>query len=213
MLAWVGYVDHDSEQNVRFVAAHGDTQFLDGLTVSWGDNEFGHGTTGEAIRTGTAQVITDLPRSKRCAAWLPRINERAVRAACSFPLIVSGTTIGALSIYSLEYGTFGDAEVELLSKLANNLSYGIGRIRDAQLLADNESHLREAERLAQMGHWEWDLQTKHFSFLADEIFDIVGITLAQWEGTYEAFLETVDPNDRAAVDAALGEVVAQGSTN
>ena len=39
-------------------------------------------------------------------------------------------------------GMFGDGELELIGKLADNLAYGIGRIRDAKNLALNESRLR-----------------------------------------------------------------------
>ncbi|HWD96152.1 MAG TPA: EAL domain-containing protein [Acidimicrobiales bacterium] len=212
MLAWVGYVEHDADQSVRFVAAHGATEFLDGLRVSWGDNEFGHGATGEAIRSGTTHVIKDIRRAKRCLAWRERIEEQGARAVCSFPLIVNGTTIGALSIYSREYGSFDDAEVELLSKLADNLAYGIARIRDAELLKGKEAHLREAERLAQMGHWEWELQSDQFTFLADEMYGIVGIDPHQWKGTYQDFLATIDPVDLPFVEAAFNEALRSGKT-
>jgi PAS domain S-box-containing protein len=212
MLAWVGYVDHDDDETVRFVAAHGATEFLEGLRVSWGDNEYGHGATGQAIRSGASQVIKDIRRAKRTQAWRTRIDEMSVRAVCSFPLIVSGTTIGALSIYSREFGSFADPEVELLSKLANNLAYGIARIRDAERLKHNEAHLREAERLAQMGHWEWELGSDQFTFLADQMYDIVGIDPLEWNGTYQHFLSTVDAADRPSVEAAFAEALSRGTT-
>ena len=212
MLAWVGYAEHDDDESVRFVAAHGATEFLEGLRVSWGDNEFGHGATGEAIRSGATQVIKDIRRAKRCQAWRGRIDEQGVRGVCSFPLIVSGVTIGALSIYSREFGSFADPEVDLLSKLADNLAYGIARIRDAELLKDNEAHLREAERLAQMGHWEWDLASDQFTFLADQMYGIVGIDPLEWKGTYQDFLTTVDPVDLASVEAAFAKALRYGTT-
>jgi PAS domain S-box-containing protein len=212
MLAWVGYVDHDDDESVRFVAAHGATEFLEGLRVSWGDNEFGRGATGEAIRSNATQVIKDLRRDKRGQPWRGRIDEQGVRGVCSFPLTVSDTTIGALSIYSREDGSFADPEVELLSKLADNLAYGIARIRDAERLKHNEAHLREAERLAQMGHWEWELDSNQFTFLADEMYGIVGIRPDDWKGTYEDFLATVDPGDLASVASAFNEALSRGRT-
>lgn len=210
MLAWVGYVEQDTDQSVRFVAAHGATEFLEGLRVSWGDNEFGHGVTGDAIREGTTQVIKDIRHSTRCLAWHERISEMDVRAACAFPLVVAGVTIGALSIYSCDNGTFDVAEVELLSKLADNLAYGIARIRDAERLAHNESHLREAERLAQMGHWEWDLRNDEFTIMADEMYALFGITSLDWNGNYRAFLATVDVANLQTVETAFGEALAHG---
>jgi PAS domain S-box-containing protein len=211
MLAWVGYVESDELQNVRVVAAHGRVDYLKDLPISWGDNEWGRGPTGTAIRTGTVQVTKDVRRSKRCAPWRDRLDSFGVRASCVLPLRVAGQTIGALMIYSNDPGTFGDGEIELLKELADNLSYGIGRLRDAESLGKNEAHLREAERLAHVGHWEWNLRTDSFEFMADEMYWIYGTCREEWPSTYDSFLSFVVPDDRLAFQAAIDDTLARGS--
>jgi PAS domain S-box-containing protein len=211
MLAWVGYVESGEHQTVRVVAAHGQTDYLDGLPISWGDNELGRGPAGTAIRTGAVQVTKDVRRSKKCAPWRDRLEAHGVRATCVFPLRVAGETIGALMIYSREPGTFGDAEIELLKELADNLSYGIGRLRDAESLMRNEAHLREAERLAHVGHWEWNLRSGTFEFMADEMYWIYGTSPDEWHSTYESFLSFVVPDDRAAFQMAIDETLSHGT--
>ena len=47
--------------------------------------------------------------------------------------------------------------------------------------------LREAERLAHVGHWEWDLDSGRFEFMADEIFAIYGVVREEWKGDVEGF--------------------------
>ncbi len=211
MLAWVGYVENDASQHVRVVAAHGRVDYLEGLPISWGDNELGRGPAGTAIRTGLIQVTKDVRRSKKCAPWRDRLETFGVRATCVLPLRVAGETIGALMIYSNDAGNFGDAEIELLKELADNLSYGIGRLRDAERLTKNEAHLREAERLAHVGHWEWNLRTDTFEFMADEMYWIYGTTPQRWHSTYESFLGFVVPEDRAAFQMSIDETLAHGS--
>jgi PAS domain S-box-containing protein len=211
MLAWVGYVESGERQNVRVVAANGRVDYLKDLPISWGDNELGRGPAGTAIRTGSVQVTKDVRRSKKCAPWRDRLEAYGVRATCVLPLHVAGETIGALMIYSNDPGTFGDAEIELLKELADNLSYGIGRLRDAESLTRNEAHLREAERLAHVGHWEWNLRTDTFEFMADEMYWIYGTSADEWQSTYESFLSFVVADDRAAFQMAIDETLAHGS--
>jgi PAS domain S-box-containing protein len=211
LLAWVGYAEKGEEHNVRVVAAHGRVEYLDGLPISWGDNEYGRGPAGTAFRTGAVQVTKDVRRSKRCRPWKSRLEEYGVRSTCVLPLNVGGQTIGALMIYSRDPGTFGDGEIELLKELADNLAYGIGRLRDAESLAKNEAHLREAERLAHVGHWEWNLREDTFEFMADEMFWIYGTTKGEWQSNYESFLSFVVPEDRAAFQDAIDSTLANGS--
>jgi PAS domain S-box-containing protein len=211
MLAWVGYVEFDDSQSLRVVAGHGQTDYLDELPISWGDNILGRGPAGTAIRTGTVQVTKDVRRSKKCAPWRERLERYGVRSTCVLPLNIAGKTIGALMIYSNDFGTFGDGEIELLKELADNLAYGIGRIRDAESLAQNEAHLREAERLAHVGHWEWNLRSDNFEFMADEMYSIYGTTRETWKASYQSFLSFVVPDDRAAFQEAIDHTFAQGS--
>jgi PAS domain S-box-containing protein len=211
VVAWVGYVEQDSAQSVRVVDSYGNDEFLEGITVSWGDNKFGHGPTGNAIRSGVPQVLKDIRRSKRAEAWRDRLEGHEIRTSCAFPLIVGGEAIGALSIYAHEMGAFGEAELELLSKLADNLAYGIGRIRDAKSLAISEARLREAERLAHVGHWEWDLASDRFEFLADEMFRIYGVPRTQWPNSFEALLSFVEPSERQRVQNVFSDTLVHGS--
>ncbi|HEY1222950.1 MAG TPA: EAL domain-containing protein [Acidimicrobiales bacterium] len=217
MLAWVGYLENDEQQSVRMVASYGMTKELLGSRISWGDNEYGMGPTGLAIRTGQVQVIRDVRRSKRGAPWRREIEEYGVRTACGFPLVVNGVTIGALTIYGSDPHGFDTGEVELLTQLANDVAYGIGRIRDAEQLAKNEAHLREAERLAHIGHWEWDPSTDALEFMAEEMSQIYGTAEPGWRGNREEFLSFVAPEERHLVEELLdttrqagsGEVVAR----
>jgi PAS domain S-box-containing protein len=211
LMAWVGYVEHDEASTVRAVASAGRTEYLNGLRVGWGDDEAGRGPTGTAIRTRTVQVLKDMHRSKKFAPWRTSADACGFRTSCALPLVVDDTTIGALMIYAGEPGTFGPDEVELLLDLAQDLAYGIGRLRDAARLAHNEGLLREAERIAHVGHWEWDLATGRVDFMADEMFAIYGITARDWDGTQESFFGLVAENERQAVRQAIDSSLKRGS--
>jgi PAS domain S-box-containing protein len=64
-------------------------------------------------------------------------------------------------------------------------------------------HLEDAQRLAHVGSWEHDLTTDNL-WWSDETCRILGIEPGTFEGTLDAFLRFVHPEDRqsAATDAA-----------
>jgi len=210
-LAWVGCAEHDEDRSVRPVASSGRADYLDGLHLSWGEDESGRGPTGVSIRTRRVQVVNDVRRSEEFAPWTARADAHGLRASCSLPLVVGDDVFGALMIYAGDPGAFGPGEISVLSELADDLSYGIGRIRDAERLARNESLLREAERLARVGHWEWDLASGRVEFMAEEIFTIHGIAPSDWKGTFDALLELVHPGDRAGFREAIDHALIHGN--
>ncbi len=73
--------------------------------------------------------------------------------------------------------------------------------RAAALLKRRESRLREAEEMALLGHWELDLST-YTLYWSDEIYRIFDLDKGEFGATYEAFLNTVHPDDRELVDNA-----------
>jgi len=70
----------------------------------------------------------------------------------------------------------------------------------------NEKRLKEAERIAKIGHWELDLVT-HTLYWSDEIYRIFDSNPQEFGATYDAFLDAVHPDDRKAVDQAFTDSV------
>ena len=56
-------------------------------------------------------------------------------------------------------------------------------------LAQSQARLANAQRIAKLGHWEWDLATDHVQ-RSDEIYRIVGRTPEQLPATRKPFLDT-----------------------
>ncbi|MCK4277752.1 MAG: diguanylate cyclase, partial [Desulfurellaceae bacterium] len=73
-----------------------------------------------------------------------------------------------------------------------------------EALQKSEARLKEAEKLALLGYWELDLQ-KNVLYWSDEIYRIFEIDPSRFEASYEAFLNTVHPDDRELVNRAYTE--------
>jgi two-component system, cell cycle sensor histidine kinase and response regulator CckA len=129
-LAWIGFAHRDAHSTVMPVARVGRAAaYPDEIRVSWGDNEFGHGPVGTAIRTGTTQVVEDMDTSPVFAPWLPKARHYGFRSCVSLPLSSDDERLGALTLYADEPGAFDATTVRLLQDLARNLGYGIGALR------------------------------------------------------------------------------------
>jgi PAS domain S-box-containing protein len=80
------------------------------------------------------------------------------------------------------------------------------RKRTEEALQANEARLAEAQRIAHLGNWEWDIVTNTLMW-SDEIYLIFGLQPQAFGATYEAFLKSVHPDDREAVTQAVNATV------
>ena len=170
-LAWVGYLEQDGSQIVRPVASAGLTDYLNEVQFSWGDNQWGGGPTGMAVRTGNVQVLRDIRLSPECAAWQEPADRYGLRTGCVFPLKVDDAVIGTLTIYAGEPGTFGPTELTLLGELADDLAYGIGRLRDAERLTLNEALLQDTDQRFRLA-FEDNMAPMSFADIEDRIITV-----------------------------------------
>jgi diguanylate cyclase (GGDEF)-like protein len=132
-MAFVGYAQDDPQKSVVHVAAFGaDAAFLEVVPNTWADNEFGQTAIATAIRTGKPSVARHILKESAFAS-MPRLREQVRAHGCSavtaLPLEVEGRIIGAMTVLAAEPEAFGPAEVELLSELGSDLSYGIASLR------------------------------------------------------------------------------------
>jgi PAS domain S-box-containing protein len=71
-------------------------------------------------------------------------------------------------------------------------------------LARSQARLAEAQRLAHVGSWEWDLGRDRVTW-SDELYRIYGVDRASHVPTFQSFLASVHPEDRAHTTAVLAK--------
>lgn len=70
----------------------------------------------------------------------------------------------------------------------------------------SEASLAEAQRIAHLGNWDWDIAGGALAW-SDEIYRIFGLPTRQFAATYEAFLDRVHPDDREYVREAVEQAL------
>ena len=76
-------------------------------------------------------------------------------------------------------------------------------------LRSSESRLLEAQALAHVGSWEWDIDRNELRW-SDEVYRIYGVERGSFDVTYDAFLTMVHREDRANLEEAVRGALASG---
>ncbi len=126
------------------------------------------------------------------------------------PILSRRGLLGVMVLYLRHGHIQREREVEFLGAVANTLAGMIEHrlIRDALLAS--RSRLAEAQRIAQLGGWEWDIGQDRFR-LSDEACAILGVTECKAAvGSLEEMLGFVRPAEREAVRRAFRQAADQG---
>jgi PAS domain S-box-containing protein len=78
-------------------------------------------------------------------------------------------------------------------------------------LERSHARLAEAEHLARLGSWDWDLPTRKVT-CSDGLFEIYGVTPEEFEETYEVSSSRyIHPEDRAFVEEEIQQALEEGT--
>jgi PAS domain S-box-containing protein len=77
------------------------------------------------------------------------------------------------------------------------------------LLRDREGKLAEAQRIAHLGSWDWDVANSRFVW-SDELFRIVGLDPSRASASYEDYMNRIHPDDRTATTERVSQGLRDG---
>ncbi len=106
-----------------------DSGYFDEIHVNIDDEKLKHGTSATAMRTGRHDVCNDLGTEPRMAPWREQTQRRGFRASAAFPLMLDGNVFGALVLFAGEPGYFQQDEVDLLVRVAGDVSFALSHLR------------------------------------------------------------------------------------
>jgi len=140
-MAWIGYADHDEAKTIRMMACAGvEEGIFEVFDLSWAD-EIKH-PTALAIQSGSPRVSHLVQEDPALEHLHAEQRKRGYVAVSAFPLIIDGEVGGNLSIIASEKDAFGEEEVNVLSELAEDVSFGIAAIRARERQQEAEAALQ-----------------------------------------------------------------------
>ncbi len=82
-------------------------------------------------------------------------------------------------------------------------------VRHAEHVHRLQGRLANAQQIAALGNWEWNLKTGSM-WWSDQLFRLLKLSPAEVTGNYDEFLERVHPDDRKSVDGAIQRAINNG---
>jgi len=134
--AWVGYAEQNRERTVRSFnhgGGPGGNRYSD-LVISSGSNP--------ELNSGSTAVTSMVPAGIN--SWQSQAR-RKPKSEFTVPLVLDNQILGSINIVAAEPEAFNEVENELLTKLSQNMAYGINMLRSRAEKKKAEEALRESE--------------------------------------------------------------------
>ncbi|MHA1944368.1 MAG: PAS domain S-box protein, partial [Candidatus Thorarchaeota archaeon] len=148
------------------------------------------------------------------------ILEQVRSSGLDVPIIIfTGKSREEIAIQALNLGAEyyirkSSSKIEgLYAELSYYILTSVEKKRTERALTESERKLRireaqlaEAQRIAKMGHWDWNIVKDTIDW-SDETYRIFGLKPQEFSATYEAFLASVHEEDRDFVRKAVDDAI------
>jgi PAS domain S-box-containing protein len=135
LLAWYARRLNDVLHSIEKTASSTEhREYVESLKIDWGSGPMGLGSIGTGMRTGNVVVQDDLVNGDHFAPWRKSWAEHGFRSSITLPVFVDGVVDGCWQLYAAESTAFDEHVVDVLKNLANELGFGLKRLRDRELL-------------------------------------------------------------------------------
>ena len=134
-----------------------------------------------------------------------------VRSRLMVPMEHSGRLFGFIGFDVVnEPRDWAQEDIRMLRAAGEIISNAVKRLRAEAAVHSSELQLKEAQHIAHVGNWGWDVAADTI-YVSDETYRILGRTPETFEHNAAAFLALVDAADRPAVEAGVQEAIANGT--
>lgn len=141
------------------------------------------------------------PRAKAAA-------EAGLKAGFGTPIIADGRVLAVIEFFLSETHEEDSRYIDLASTASNQLGSVIQHKLAEEKLKESEERLREAQQISRLGNWNWDIVNNELTW-SDEIYRIFGLAPQEFGATYEAFMNSVHPDDRDLVNKSVNEALSE----
>jgi len=165
------------------------------------------GSCGTAAYRRAPVIVSDIQTDPLWREFRAIASEFGLRACWSTPIFDGARRLlGTFAMY-FTTPTKPSESLVLLTELATHIaSIAIAKHRADEDVKARESQLVEAQHMAKLGSYEWDVETNHFA-PSEELCRIFGLAREEFLPSYDGYLSRVHPDDRPGtrhnMDASL----------
>ena len=200
-------LDYTAEQLVRFAYRLDQAPWTDSVDRSISIRGLGPGTHRLDVRCR----VRDGPFPPAIASAEFRLESRWTETWWARLLAVGFVLAAIVQFVRWRLSAAGKRQAELEAIVAartTNLRSANRSLADnARQLSRSEDRLKNAERLAHVGHWDWDVKSDQLSW-SEEMFRIFDVP-PNYTPTYKGFVQAVIPQDRERLELWVNECLAK----
>jgi len=161
---------------------------------------------GHALNTGRG-FYTNTPASHPASTGVPQ-GHIPLENFLTVPALVGDEVVGQIALANTEEG-YTEREREAIERMAKLYALAVQRRHAEMTLKKSEERYALAQEAADIGSWDWNIITGKLLW-SERLEPMFGFGQGQFEGTYEAFLEAVHPDDRRLVIDSVSACVERG---
>lgn len=164
---------------------------------------------GSFWTNSTSELLASTSEEDRLARTRNRCNGEGYESVALIALTVGENHLGLLQINDRRTGMFTPEKISLWERLAGYLAVALAKCKAEAALRESDVRLHLALRSAQMGVWEWNLQTNNVIW-SPECYELFGLT--RFGGTEPDFMRMLHPDDVERVRTAAHKAILERST-
>ncbi|HEY6195628.1 MAG TPA: PAS domain-containing protein [Candidatus Eisenbacteria bacterium] len=153
---------------------------------------------GAAVRCREQIVCPDLARDPQYADFHDAASAANIRAVWSTPFLsTQALPLGTFAVCSDVPGPPPAQDLELVSRATHLASIAVEHKQVDQQLRSSERLLSEAQRVAHLGSWNWDVPN-HVCTWSDELYRIFGVQPGEIDPIRDS-MKFIHPDDHATI--------------
>jgi PAS domain S-box-containing protein len=162
----------------------------------------GEGLPGRALLTNLVSETLLLNASQNDALYHATVAAVGIPRATAVPLRMSGAAVGVIEFFELEGPKPDAAMLAVTVDIAGQVAQYVDRMRSEEARLAATERLREAQHLAHVGNWVYDLVTRK-TLWSEEVFAVFGVDAEHFEPSFHAYVAAIHPDDRERVLSIL----------
>jgi diguanylate cyclase (GGDEF)-like protein/PAS domain S-box-containing protein len=139
----------------------------------------------------------------------PHWRDVGIGGVGAWPVLAEGTVVALLEFGAREPEPPPEALANVLTSVCSQLAQALARMWTLERLRASEQQLSEAQQVASLASWTWDVTTGEVTW-TDELFRLLGRAPNSVAPAFEWFIAHVHEHDRDGVYEQLEHTLASG---